>query len=374
MSDTFMRDDLFGEQVGEARSRRLRIPRLRHTRRDRPARSRARRVSRVIALTAVALVVLAGVVAGAGYFYVDRMIGSIHRINGITALTAADQPAMPVATRRSQTVLLTGSDEPVQGRNHNGALGSSTNPQDPSGLISLIHLNADHQGGAVVSIPGNVIVKIRHHGRMKLESTLVLGGPSLLIRTVERLTHVRIDHYAVLDFGGLHGVIHAMKGVKVRVPYAFTSEGHHFRAGINHLTSKTVLPYVRQSQVSDIGRVLLQQNLIRAMLRKFARQNMFERPTVDFAVLSALTRALSVDSSFTNREIVSLAVRLGHLDGRDGTFVSAPTLNGSPVTGDSEPVFLNHRISKKLWRAIRHDAVRAFALRYPFTITPGAPG
>ncbi|HVB42305.1 MAG TPA: LCP family protein [Streptosporangiaceae bacterium] len=316
---------------------------------------------------------LVSAVVGGGYFYVNHVLSSIHRIPSIAALDAADQPAVPAGFRRSMTVLLTGSADVVAGQHGRGVLGSSTEPQDKSGLIALVHLNANRRGGAVVSIPPNAVVRIPRHGRMPLWEALSIGGPSLLIRTVERLTHVRIDHYSVLDFKGLTGIVGAMHGVFVRVPFAFTSEGHFFHMGINHLGPHNVLAYVRQAQVSEIGRVLLQSNLIRAILRKIARRNMFASPMIDFAVLHAVARALSLDSNFSNTEVEALAIRLGHLDGKDGTFVTAPTINGSPITGDSEPVFLNRRISGLLWRAIRHDAVAAFALRFPFTVTPIAP-
>lgn len=43
-------------------------------------------------------------------------------------------------------------------------------------------------------------------------------------------------------------------------------------------------------------------------------------------------------------------------------------------TFDGQPaVRLNRDVSRKLWEAIRHDAVAAFARRYPFTVTPIAP-
>jgi LCP family protein required for cell wall assembly len=232
-------------------------------------------------------------------------------------------------------------------------------------------LNADNQGGAVVSIPPNAIVNVPGHGRMMLWNTLTIGGPSLLIETVERLTNVRISHYSVLDFPRAAKVVGAMKGVNVDVPRAFTNEGFTFPVGINHLTAGSFLPYVRERDISQVVRVEKQQNLIRAMLDKIARKRMFTRVATDYAVLHAMTGALSVDSNFTNSQLESLAFRLGHLKGREGTFVSAPTVGLSIGT---EAVHLNRRITKKLWSAIRHDSVASFARRYPSTVTPGAPG
>jgi hypothetical protein len=55
-----------------------------------------------------------------------------------------------------------------------------------------------------------------------------------------------------------------------------------------------------------------------------------------------------------------------------GTFVSAPVRRTLTFDGQSA-VSLNRHVSRKLWEAIRHDAVAVFARRYPFTVAPVAP-
>jgi len=360
MSDTPMQD-FIAQQSAAARvwkPRRQRGP-------------RHRRLKRIIVAVATSLVVLIGGIAGAGYLFVNHLLSGIHRIPNIAALDAAHQPVMPATTRRSMTTLLVGSAVLPAVRHGGGPLGSSQAPEDMTGLIALVHLNASKHGGAVVSIPPDAVVQVPGFGQLELWQTLKFGGPSLLIRTVEKLTNVRIDHYSVLDFAGVDNVIGAMNGVNVDVPYTVSSDGYSFPAGVDHLNSADVLPYVRQPAVSEIGRELLEQNLIRAMLDKIASQHLI---TTDYRVVRALDGALSVDSNFSNSQLGSLALRLQDLRGRDGVFVTAPTINGSPVSGGTGPVYLNERISAKLWQAIRHDAVAAFARRYPFTVTPGDPG
>jgi LCP family protein required for cell wall assembly len=241
----------------------------------------------------------------------------------------------------------------------------------PTGLIELIHLNANHQGGAVISFPANVEVPVPGHGRMQLGDTLAAGGPSLMIETLEHVTGIRIDHYSRITYSGLSNVVGAMGGVDVDVPYATESMGFFFHAGINHLTGASALAYVRQPAVSEVGRMQLQENLFRQILRKIARNRYFVG--TDFAVLNAVVAAVSVDSSFTNSQLESLALSLGRLQGSDGISIDVPT-TGSPRQGGTEPVFLNHFVARKLWRAIKGDTVSLFALAFPSTITPGAPG
>ena len=339
----------------------------------RPGRQRGgRRLRRILLATAACLVVLAGAVAGGGYFYANHVLSSIHRIP-VAALDAAHQPVMPLPTRRSLTVLVTGSFALPGSIGGGGIDGSSTAPEGQSGLISLVHLNASGRDGAVVSIPPNAEVAVPGHGTTELWNTLAIGGPSLLIQTVEQLTNVRIDHYSVIDFPGVSDIINAMDGVDVDVPYTVTSYGVTFAQGIDLLTGADVLPYVRQPGVSEIGRELLQQNLMRAVLDKIASRHEFGHIMTDYHVLDAMSAAFSVDSNFTNSQLEHDGLKLGNLRGGDGTFVSAQVIGESATMGGTSPVHLSG-IDRQLWRAIRDDSVAAFAARYPYTVTPGAPG
>jgi LCP family protein required for cell wall assembly len=337
-----------------------------HRRRPRGRRRRGRRIALICTASVVTVVVA---VAVGGYATVNHVAGKIDRIP-VAELDAANQPVMPTATAKSMTILLTGSNLVPPQRGGNGALHSSTAPEDPSGLISLIHINANLKAGAVVSIPGNAEVAIPGHGKSELENALKLGGPSLLIRTVEQLTDVRIDHYSVVSFSGLISALGPLGGVNVEVPATTSSNGVVFHKGVNHLTTSNVLDYLRQSSLSEEGRVLRQQALLRAIVQKFASEDLLTNPLKDLSLLDAFTGALSVDSNFSNRGLETLAGQLHLLRAGSGTYVTAPVF---AAAANSTPVQLNAAISGKLWQAIRHDAVAAFAKQYPATVTPGAP-
>ena len=329
---------------------------------------RRRRLRRVALATAGGLTLVVAIAAGGTFFTARNLIGNVQRLHGIVALDAAHQPVMPAATRKSMTVLLTSSGQ-RPGPNGGGVDGASPSPVALSGLIALVHLDADNRGGGVVSIPANTVVHVPGHGSMKIWATLALGGPSLLIRTVESLTNVRIDHYSVLDFSRVQKVVAAMNGVKVRVPFTVHSEGFTFRAGIDKLNAADVLAYVRQPGVSEIGRAELQSNLIRAILSAIANRHLFSHIRTDFRVLHAMAQVFSVDSNFTDAQLVSLGLRLGNLSARSGTFITAPTT----VRGGTASVFLRQPLARELWAAIRSDSLAAYARRFPFTVTPGAP-
>jgi LCP family protein required for cell wall assembly len=345
MSDTSIQD-FYAQQAEEARGPEQQRPSRRKRRR--------RRLLRTAIAASASLVVLIGVLAGGGYFWVNHEVGSVQRIH-VAALDAKDQPFAPPG---SMTILLTAS-------------GLFPGQDTPTGLIELIHFNADDQGGAVISFPANLLVHVPGHGEQRLGETLALGGPSLMIEALEHLTGVDINHYSQVTYSGLTQIIGAIHGVNVDVPFPTTSFGFHFHAGINRINAANALAYVRQVAVSQVTRTDLQENLFRTILHKICSRGYFQ--ATNLSVLDAVVRAVSVDSNLSNSQLVRLALNLGrHMQG-SGESIVVPT-TGSPDAGLSQPVYLRTRIASQLWRAIRRDRVAQFAQRYPFTVSPNAPG
>jgi LCP family protein required for cell wall assembly len=313
---------------------------------------RRRRGLRIALVTIASFVVLIGGVAAGGYVYVNHLASSIQRIP--VKLAADSRP-----TRGGMNVLITGAGI--------GPTGAPESAPDSSGLIMILHINRNQQAGGVVSIPPATIVRIPGHGRTQINNALAFGGPSLLVLTVEQLTHVRIAHYARVDFAHVDTTVNAVGGVNVIVPERTVSFGHVFRRGVNHLNGLTALYYARQPSLTMEGRVLRQQSLIRAVLFKLANRHLLTNPVTMNRVLRALISMLTVDSDFTNSDLEHLAMELRGLSSRAGTFVTAPT---HVVAGQ---VHLDRAIARQLWAAISQDSLSAFARRYPFTVTPIAP-
>jgi LCP family protein required for cell wall assembly len=349
MSDTSVQD-FYTRQAAEARGPESPRPSRRKQRR--------RRIKRIAIASGASLAVLAGLVVGGTFLAANHLANGVHRVH-VYALDAKSQATWSGGMPGSMTILLTDT-------------GVFPGNDRDTGLVELLHLNAGQHSGAVVSLPADAVVPVPGHGRIEIGDALAIGGPSLLIEALERLTDVRIDHYSAVDFGSLPEVVGAMHGIDVDVPYTTTSLGFTFHAGINDLNAADALAYVRQPAVSEIGREELQENLLRAIMDKIASHRYFV--ATNWRVLNAVVHAVSVDSNLSNSRLESLALDLGHLSGRDGTFVDAQVLNGSPTSGDDQPVHLNNQLDRKLWRAIRTDSVAQFAQEYPFTVTPGAPG
>jgi LCP family protein required for cell wall assembly len=322
-----------------------------------PPQKRHQTLKRLALTSGATIVALVAVAVGGGYMWANHEAGSVPRIQ-VAALDAKDQAAFADGRPGSSNILLTAS-------------GLFPRQDAPTGLIELIHLNGDQQGGAVISFPANLLVRVPGHGKQRLGETLVLGGPSLMIDTVERLTGVRIEHYSRITLSGLAQVVGSMGCVDVNVPYPTTSFGIHFHAGVNCVTRVSALAYVRQVAVSQVTRTALQENLFRAVLHKIAARRYFL--ATDWHVIDAVVHAVSVDSDLSNSQLEHLALSLGHLSSRDGVSVDVPTV-GSPDAGFTTPVFLQKSLADRLWRAIRDDSVAQLTQRYPSLVTPIAPG
>jgi LCP family protein required for cell wall assembly len=322
-----------------------------------PARRRRRRL-RIAVVSLATFVMLVGAVAAGAYAYVNHLASSIQRMPvSFTKLDTAAGGSSEYGG--AMAVLITG--------NGIGPTGSMTVPESStSGLIMLLHVDAEGYSGGVVSIPPQSLVRIPGHGRTELENALKFGGPTLLVQTVENLTHVQINHYARIDFAHVDRVVNAMGGVNVTLPDVASSFGHIFHIGVNHLNGFQALAYARQTSLTQEGRVLRQQSLMRAVIRKIEFQHLLTNPLTMNRVLNALISMLTVDSNFTNSEIEHLAKEVRDLTGSTD-YVTAP------VHMRAGRVLLDRVISRQLWAAIRQDSISAFARRYPFTVTPAAP-
>jgi LCP family protein required for cell wall assembly len=330
-----------------------------------------------VALICVAAVMVVVAGAGVGLFLVaSHLNGNIQRIPNVFR-GVAHQPVMPAASSHSMTILLAGSD--IRSAKQTTGQAGRPAPFEPgdqrSDVLMLVHVNANRKQVSFISIPRDSWVEVPGVGKAKINAALSLGGPSLMIKTVEQLTQVRINHYAVLDFRGFESLVGALGGVDVRVAKATSSRGVTFHQGLNRLTPSSALVYVRQRYglpLGDLNRVQRQQNLIRTILGSVAARGVLTNPFTMYHFLDAFTHSISVDTAFSTPAMLSLAKQLKGLPGKDFTFLTAPWRGFGTQQGQSV-VYLNGRQCATLWQAVRNDAVGAWAKRHPAALTPASP-
>src|SRR5919108_433034 len=197
-----------------------------------------------------------------------------------------------------------------------------------------------------------------------LIAALSFGGPPLLIATIEELTGVRVDHFAILDFEGFRSMTDALGGVDVRVAQTVWDPARKvvWPAGIHHLDGARALDFVRQRRNlpgGDLGRIKRQQAFLKALAGQVVDRGTLANPLKLNAFLEASTKAMSVDQSLTISRLRSLALQFRSMRAGDVVFLTAPVA-GTGTQGRQSVVYLDKAKGQPLYRALRTDAVERY--------------
>ena len=170
------------------------------------------------------------------------------------------------------TFLVIGSDSgaPKFGRGGTAAGGRSDS-------IHLVVLDTAKHRGVSIGFPRDSYVSIPGHGTNKINSAMSSGGPPLLIRTIEQLTGINVDYYALTSFDGLTDLVNKVGGVTVGVDQNLVDRfsGANFRKGTQRLNGAQALAYSRArhgTPQGDITRSGHQGQVLLGGLGTFQRQ------------------------------------------------------------------------------------------------------
>lgn len=319
-----------------------------------PPHRRKRRRARVVLISLGSLLALVVAAAVGILLYVNNEVSSIPRVH-VGGLTPSNSSR--------ETFLITSQ----QGGNAAPSKELAALSAHPaSGLIMLLHINANGATGGAVTIPGTVTASVPGHGTQPIWDAIVEGGPTLLVKTVTQLTGVPINHYARVDFGHITNLINAVGGLNVDVPVATEGVGYSFTKGINYLNGTTAIYYARDPKISDQDRLLRQENLVRVLLAKIVGDHLLTSPVTAVHVLSSIKSMLTVDSNLNDTQVASLATKFDNKNAAAAVYVTAATMT---VGGQS---VLDTAIDNQLWTAVDNDSLATFANRYPSTVTPAA--
>ena len=286
---------------------------------------------------------------------------------------------------------------------------NSTDPTRSDSII-MLHVPKSQDRAYLVSIPRDLLVDVPAYPknrvkaqRAKINAAFALGwengggregGFELLAMTVGKLTGVRFNAGAIVDFGGFSRVVEQLGGVdmcidqrvesrhigwdrngKQATPYIGVggetrnpnSTPMVYEPGCRHLKPWEALDYVRQRKGlanGDYDRQRHQQQFLKAIVREAEQQGVTSNPLKAVQVMNAAGRALTVDTQ--GIPIETWAYTLRNITDNELTMLKT---NGGKVNTVLDPALgaceLLTPESRELFEALNADRLDDFVLAHP---------
>ncbi|MGW0819734.1 LCP family protein [Streptomyces sp. NPDC002845] len=327
-------------------------------------------------LTLAGALVLGAGTAGWAYWHLNDNIKSVD-INGALG---DDRPARGVTTPTPSTsasasplpsgalnILVLGSDSRSGEENARlGGGGSGSGARSDTAMV--VHLDEGRTEATIVSIPRDTLVTrpscpMESGGSTSVaynamfNSAYAVGGPVCAVKTVESMTDVRMDHYVEIDFAGFAKLVDALGGVTVTTDEDIDDEDSHLTldAGTHHLDGEQALALARTrhgiGDGSDLGRIGLQQMLVKALLQQISATDLLTSPARLYSVTNALTESLTTDTGLDSlTELMSLGQSLRGLSADDLTTVMMPVV---PAPTNRYRVVADEPEAGELWESLK---------------------
>ncbi|MFD5776427.1 LCP family protein [Streptomyces fungicidicus] len=331
---------------------------------------------RALRWSATTLAVLILGTAGAGYLYYEHLNGNIEKGERSSGDSEAQKAEPNAAGQTPLNILLIGSDSRASDENVKLGGGRDTRGNPPLGDVQmLIHLAADRESAAVVSIPRDTRVDIPRCEDPKtgdaypatndiINTSLGRGGPGCTLATWQNLTGVYIDHWMTIDFAGVVSMADAIGGVEVCVnqnvwdrplPGVPGGSGLKMRAGSEKVEGERALQWLRTRHAwgSDLLRARAQHMYMDSMIRTLREQNVFTDTGRLTDLAEAATTSLTVSEEIGSvKKLYDLGMQLKTVPPERITMTTLPTVE--------DPQNRNHLLpadagAEQVWAMLRDD-------------------
>jgi len=316
----------------------------------------------------MSILILIATSLGGGAVYAINSLGKNINALDTSDLNIKDRPETVIQTDTSATnILIMGSDSRA---GSNGSYGDVEGARSDTTL--LVHIYEGRNSATVVSIPRDSFVEIAGCKMLNGETSLpykskfnaafAIGGPICTVKTVEKLTNIRINNFVVVDFEAFKKVVDALGGVQVcltspaydPIVPGRGGSGLDLPAGYSNITGEQALAFVRARESlgdgSDLGRISRQQEFIASMIRGMMDKGLLSNPAMIYRVLNVVTSSIATNSEFASiKALQDFALSLGSLKTSKINFVTTPyeIIEKGNVGWTSE--------ADELWLALRMD-------------------
>ncbi|TRV76854.1 LytR family transcriptional regulator [Streptomyces sp. 130] len=330
-------------------------------------RREGRKRRRGLKITLSVLLVLLLAAGGTVWWLYSHLNGNIKGVDINKALGEDRPEKLPTS---GQNLLVLGSDSRAGSENKElgGGAGVSGARSDTA---LVVHIPEGRQKAVAVSIPRDTLVTrpectkadgstLAAKDRVMFNSVYSLVGPACVVKTVEKMSGVRIDHYLEINFAGFKGLVDAIGGVNIDVkePIHDKKTGLDVEAGPHKFDGTESLKFVRTryslSDGTDLSRIGLQQQFLMALLKEVKSQDLLGSPTSAYKIANSATAALTTDEELAS--LTSLAKFARSMNGVDPDTMETIMLPVEYDKIDHNRVVAVKSRSDALWKAIREDA------------------
>jgi len=261
-------------------------------------------------------------------------------------------------------------------------IGSDKRAGDPeagqrSDTIIIAQADRDLSHVFLVSIPRDLMVDIPHYrpagvggATDKINAAFEYGGGGehgvqLLSATLTRLTGLKFDGAAIIEFSGFRRVIDLLGGVQMCVDHKVRSihTDRLYKVGCRRMNGADALDYSRQRYGlpdGDYDRQRHQQQLLKAIFQRAGDAGLASNPFHVDELLRAVGQSLTVDTG--GASLTDLVIALRRLGPGDLTGIRVPSYPG--MVDDISYVFLEDG-AEDLFTAARAVELSRWAAAHP---------
>lgn len=157
--------------------------------------------------------------------------------------------------------------------------------------IMVVTIDPEYDKVQILSIPRDSYIRVHGYDKNKVNSAFNPkvypgGGINLTAKTIEDFLDIKIDHYAIIDYQAVVGIVDAVGGMDIY----WDGPDYHYednwvvpplvidlKHGENHLNGKNAVGYLRTRKIyknQDIGRISAQQDFLMNLFEKMKSPKM----------------------------------------------------------------------------------------------------
>jgi LCP family protein required for cell wall assembly len=246
------------------------------------------------------------------------------KITKVDAEPDGDRPA----SQPGSTYLLVGSDS-REGLTAEERRRFGTGEAEGRRTDTIMMLHTGDGPNLLLSIPRDSIVDVPGHGQNKINAAYAIGGPELLVETLESETGVRIDNYVEIGFGGFVNVVDSVGGIEICPDQRMKDRlaALDIKKGCQEADGTTALGYARSrhtSSLGDIDRARRQREVVSAVGSEAMSPWSVLNPVRYFRLANSGADSVAVGEDTGPFDTARFALAMTRVSGDNGLTCSVP--------------------------------------------------